>query len=149
MGVPSIFLYLLLRAVAVAGTPQQPSSSETCVGMPDHPGNKTARELPSIHIVNNDSTAPFVLPKGTPSDVTAILCARNTLVPEKYDFKILLAGFPLAIVAPDNRKATLELSPQHIIIYRMIEGTISNEENILIQGSLQANQRLLTRAASK
>ena len=109
-------------------------------------GKQNVLTLPSVHVMDGENTSPFVLPKDAPPETSALYCARDTLLPANYDYRVLLAGFPLAIVAPDDRKAVLELSRDNTIVYRMISGKSSDEEMRKVRKSLKVNQRLLDKA---
>ncbi|MBX3697711.1 MAG: hypothetical protein KF811_07865 [Dokdonella sp.] len=143
-----LFLPLMLPAIVSASGPgmQTPTTPEMCGVVFEVDGKQNVLTLPSLHVMEGESTSAFVLPKDAPSETSALYCARDTLLPAKYDYRVLLAGFPLAIVAPDDRKAVLELSAQNLIIYRMISGESSEDEMKEVRKSLNANQRLLDKA---
>lgn len=53
--------------------------------------------VPALHVLNLTSSSTFVLPASAPGNVSAVVCARVSLVPVGNDYKVLLAGFPLGL----------------------------------------------------
>ena len=98
-------------SVALGGEPTEGSCS---VITTSDSGAAVVAPLPSLHVI--EATArdePFVLPADSPNQVTAIMCGRSSLVPAQKDDKVLLAGYPLAIVSESGsgrRVLWLELS---------------------------------------
>jgi hypothetical protein len=140
---------LLYASVAVVGEPERETPIlEKCGVMHKVDGNETLEALPSLHVIEVTASGAFVLPKDAPLHVSAISCGRTSFVPEKNDFKVLLAGFPFFIVAPDDRVATLELSNGRLQ-YRAIEGEFSSDEILRIEEYLTTNQEAFYKPSAK
>jgi hypothetical protein len=102
--------------------------------------------LPSLHVI--EATArdkPFVLPPDSPKHVTAIMCSRSSLVPARGDDKVLVAGYPLAIVSESSsgrRVLWLELSDgQFQVSYD--KGALTAEEASAAQSRMNEFQTRL------
>jgi len=75
----------------------------------DAKGKATSMVLPSVHVLDLTDDATFTLPAEAPAKVTVVQCGRDTIVPQKNDYKVLVAGFPFAIIAEDGRVLFLEI----------------------------------------
>jgi hypothetical protein len=141
--------FLLFASIAVAGEPERETSTPEKYGvMSKVNGEERLEALPSLHVINATAAGAFVLPKDAQPQVSAISCGRFSLIPEKNDFKVLLAGIPLYIVAPDDRIAALELSNGRLQ-FRAIKGEFSSEEMPLIREYLIANQEAFYKPSAK
>src|SRR4249919_3779965 len=65
--------------------------------------------LPSIHLVTLGESDSFALPADAPKGVKAVQCGRDTIVPFRYDYKVIEAGMPLSIVA-QGKVGVLEIA---------------------------------------
>lgn len=103
-------LALGILCVAYAGSPES-HPLEKCGVIAKINGKETSIVLPSLHVIESTAKAgPFVLPADAPPDVSAVECGRRSPIPAENDYKVLQAGFPFYIVAPDGRVSVLELS---------------------------------------
>lgn len=65
--------------------------------------------VPALHVLSLTSSTKFTLPAGVPNKVSAVVCARASLVPVGNDYKVLLAGFPLGLKDKSGNILWLEL----------------------------------------
>ena len=94
--------------------------------------------VPSLHVAEQtDLAGPFVLPPDAPPGVHAIQCRRASIVPRGRDFEVLLAGYPLALRAPDDSVVWLELEDGQV--------RVSFSEDALDTAQMQAMQAWLDR----
>jgi hypothetical protein len=110
-----LFASALLLASGALGTAHAGrlgnSPLEKCGVIASVNGKETSVVLPSLHVLESTSRpGPFVLPADAPQHVSAIQCGRRSIIPAENDYKVLKAGFPFFIVAPDGRVVVLELS---------------------------------------
>jgi hypothetical protein len=124
--------------------------SEKCgVVAKDKDGKETAMLLPSLKVLTLTAREDdFVLPKDAPSNVAAVQCGRESLIPAQNDYKVLKAGFPFFIVSSDGRIAVMELS-EGKLEYRTIDGEFAEEEISLIQSFLNNTQSYFDSPPSK
>jgi len=103
-------LALGILCAAYAGSPDG-HPLEKCGVIAKINGKETSVVLPSLHVIEQTAQAgPFVLPADAPPGVSAVECGRRSPIPAENDYKVLKAGFPFYIVAPDGRVSVLELS---------------------------------------
>lgn len=79
-------------------------------------------EAPQLHLMDYSEERQlvrFASPDGI--KVTSIMCDRSSIVPYKYDFMAITAGYVLYIRSPD-RTLVLELKDDQFT-YRLIEGS--------------------------
>lgn len=89
---------LFAMTCAVAGEPDKPQPPwEKCGVMHEKGGKLEVTVLPSLKVFEATSREEFMLPEDAPPRVKAVQCGRNSIVPERNDDKIILAGFPFFI----------------------------------------------------
>ena len=76
--------------------------------------------------------------------MSAIQCGRESIVPAKYDYKVLQAGFPFLIVAPDGRMLVMELFDGRLAVSAKV-GDFTLTETSLIQAYVNAAQEFFYR----
>ena len=102
-------------------------------------GSVATKVVESIHVLDLPADADFKLPEDAPANVKAVQCGRDSIVPSRNDYKVLLAGFPLSIVARDGRVAVLEASNGKLRL-RSLEGKLTEAENAQLQVFLDEAQ---------
>ena len=99
--------------------------------------------LPSLHVLASTAQeGAFKLPTDAPANVMGMMCGRSSLIPAPNDYKLLQAGFTLAIVRNDESKSragVLELVSGRLQ-FRMIDGVMSKEETNALQPRLNEMQ---------
>ena len=129
---------LLVSAFVMASPAAVETSIESCVaGDPD-----TSISVPIGGVIELTSLGNFSLPANVSPQASMIQCDRASIVPERNDYKVLIAGFPLIIATEDGRVAALEIS-EHRVQFRTIEGRFSDTEIPAISAYLDFAQPLL------
>jgi hypothetical protein len=135
--IPALFLAALLAAQP---SPVAEPTETRCDYMVQGPSGVERRSSPELHILQQTSGAgPFAL--GLPA-TASIQCGRTDIVPAANDWKVLAAGYPLAIVdvsGSELRTAVLEISDGQVR-YRFLAGRMTEEEALRIQARLDAFQ---------
>ena len=93
----------LLPALGASAAP----AAESCGVIAGTPPELVA--VPALHVLSLTSSSEFTLPTGVPDNVSAVVCARVSLVPVGNDYKVLLAGFPLGLKDKAGNILWLEL----------------------------------------
>jgi hypothetical protein len=91
-----------------------------------------------IRFGKTSAEAPFTLPPDAPKGTVAIMCERSSIVPDRFDYKVLASGFAL-IISNLDRTAALELAGGQIR-FRMINGTLAATEMAAVQARLDSFQ---------
>ena len=94
--------------------------------------------LASLHVSDLADRSNFSLPADAPLKVQAIQCGRTSLVPLTYDYKVLAAGFPLAIVS-GGRVGVLEALGGRVR-FNMLDGEMTESEVKLVGVFLDRSQ---------
>ena len=102
-------------------------------------GSIATKVVPSIHLVDLADGDSFKIPDDAPAGVKAVQCGRDSIGPLRNDYKVLLAGFPLSLVARDGRVAVLEASNGKLQL-RALEGKLTDAENEQVQVFLDEAQ---------
>ena len=135
-----VLLAVGLLLVALGASAAQPS--ESCGVIAGTPPELVA--VPALHVLSLTSSSKFALPSGLPGNVSAVVCARVSLVPVGNDYKVLLAGFPLGLKDKAGNILWLELrNGQLAADYKkaaLSEGQVSQLQQWLnqVQAAMQA-----------
>ena len=133
-------LALSLALVANSIVAGSPPVVEKCGVITEVDGKSDSALLEGFRVSDLTVTdAPFKLPENAPDHVTVVECGRNSIVPEKNDYKVLLAGYVFAIVAPDGRVLFLEIE-NGLLMVSVKEGKFTPEEIPKIQAFVNASQ---------
>ena len=103
------------------------------------PGSVSRKVLESLHVADLGDGDAFVMPADAPDRVLAVECAREAILPQRNDYKVLLAGFPFMIVTKD-RAAVLEKPPFGPLGLRTLKGKFTTEEEPLVRAYLDEAQ---------
>jgi hypothetical protein len=109
------------------------------------PGVVASKVLESEHVADLGDADAFVLPADAPAKVLAVQCARDSIMPEHNDYKVLLAGFPFSILTKDNRVAVLDVSNNSLRL-RTLQGSFTPEEQARVQDYLDEAQYAFDKA---
>jgi len=126
-------------AQAAAPQPQVPTrvAREKCGVIFEVPGSAPqSMVLPSIHLASLGESDAFSLPPDAPKGVKAVQCGRDTIVPFRYDYKVIQAGLPLSIVA-EGKVGVLEIA-EGKLRFRMLSGKMSESEQSFVGAFLDA-----------
>ena len=81
-----------------APAPAEAAHSEKCGVVHEVEGGKYETTImPSLHVLELTDDAVFALPPDAPAKVSAVMCGRDDIVPSRNDYKVLVAGYVLAI----------------------------------------------------
>jgi hypothetical protein len=109
----------------------------------DAKGKSTSMVLPSLHVLDLADDAGFSLPADAPAKVTVVQCGRDTIVPQKNDYKVLVAGFPFVIIG-DDRVLFLEVVDGQLQV-QIKEGQFTEAEIPRLQAFLNEAQPAYSR----
>jgi hypothetical protein len=101
-------------------------------------GQPQSMVLPSITLASLAEADSFVLPADAPKGVRAVQCGRDTIVPFRYDYKVIQSGLPLSIVA-QGKVGVLEIA-EGKLRFRMLSGKMSESEQNFVGAFLDAAQ---------
>jgi hypothetical protein len=101
-------------------------------------GKTTSTLLPSLHVMGLGDDAVFALPPDAPANVKAVQCGRDVIVPQRNDYKVLLAGLPFLVIS-DNRAAALEAADGKLRV-RLVKGLMTEAEQAQVQAFLNVAQ---------
>jgi hypothetical protein len=139
---------LLLAFFEVAATEPpiaSAQSTERCAVVFQGASGKLEHQvLPSLKVLSLAPSETFALPPDAPTTVKVVQCGRPSLVPAEGDYKVLAAGFPLAIVA-DDRVGVLEME-EGKLRFNMINGEMKESEIPGIQEFLNKSQEHFNKA---
>lgn len=121
----SVLLSVLL--VGAAGEVPQSSTEKCAVFYHDSAGNTQMKLIPGLHVSGEE----FRVPELEEGKVTAVMCGRDTLIPQSHDWTVLKAGLPLTI-SSGNRVMALEIE-DHRVQARMLKGEFKNSEIPLVE----------------
>jgi hypothetical protein len=99
------------------------------------PGAVASKVVESEHVADLGDADTFVLPADAPANVLAVQCARDAILPEHNDYKVLLAGYPFSILTKDNRVAVLDVNNGAIRL-RTLHGSFTPNEQARVQDYL-------------
>jgi hypothetical protein len=100
--------------------------------------------LPSIRLSSLAESDSFSLPADAPKGVKAVQCGRDTIVPFRYDYKVIQAGLPLSIVS-EGKVGVLEIA-EGKLRFRMLSGQMSESEQNFVGAFLDAASAALLKA---
>ena len=103
------------------------------------PGAVASKVVESEHVADLGDADTFVLPADAPANVLAVQCARDAILPEHNDYKVLLAGYPFSILTKDNRVAVLDVNNGAIRL-RTLQGSFTPAEQARVQDYLDEAQ---------
>ena len=108
----------------------------------DDSGASQTKALSSLRVADQTASSPtFTLPADAPPNVQAITCGRSdSLVPRENDYKVLLAGFPFSIVAPDGERVGVLTIVEGRLRFEMLVGTMTESEIAAVGTFLDASQ---------
>jgi hypothetical protein len=101
-------------------------------------GSTATMLLPSIHVMGLGDESSFSLPPDAPAKVRAVQCARDVIVPQRNDYKVLAAGFPFAIISGDRVGVIEGLGRK--LSFRMIKGYTTPAEQAAVDEAMKAAQ---------
>jgi len=138
----------LTAALALVATPliagDLPTESSCGVFVRGEDGKTNLVVLPSLHVLaSTTQEGAFKLPIDAPAKVAGMMCGRSSLIPAPNDYKLLQAGFTLAIVRNDESEArtgVLEIVSGRLQ-FRMIDGVMTKEETNALQPRLNEMQQ--------
>lgn len=133
-------LALSMLGIAHAGSRKHPPL-EKCGVITRIDGKETSVVLPSLRVIEMTvADKSFELPKDAPPHVSAIQCGRSSLIPVQNDYKVLKAGFPFFIVAPDSRILAMELSDGRLQV-SALRGKFNADEIPLLRAYVEKAQK--------
>jgi hypothetical protein len=133
-------LALCLSAPAVAS---DADATETCHVTARTGSGTIMMPLPSLQVLRATSVeGPFELPADAPAGVSAVICARDSIVPAANDWKVLAAGYPFRLEAPGGRGLWLEMTQGQLQV-GFSKGALSEPEMEQVQAFLDEAQRRL------
>lgn len=105
-------------------------------------GASTSVVLASLLVIPQTSTdQPFKLPADAPANVQAVTCGRSaSLLPAKNDYKVVVAGYLLSIVAPHGGRVGLLELVNGRLQFRMLSGEMTESETSELQVILNDSQ---------
>ena len=101
-------------------------------------GSVSSKVVASMHVADLADGEEFVMPKDAPDGVLAVQCARDSVLPQRNDYKVLIAGFPFTILTKD-RASVLEMKFGSLGL-RTLKGEFTKEEQPLVQAYLDEAQ---------
>jgi hypothetical protein len=100
--------------------------------------------LPSLAVLTLQDDEVFALPKDAPAQVQVVQCGRNSIVPQRNDYKVLAAGLPFSIVS-GGRVGVLVVTDGHLQ-FQMLEGEMTPAEQPQVGAFLDQAQDALNKA---
>ena len=102
-------------------------------------GSQGSKEMASVHVLDLADGAAFALPKDAPGGVHTILCKRDSILPSRNDFRVLLAGY-VFIISADQRIGAVERA-NGVYRFRMMSGELSAMEQTVVDKFLSESKR--------
>ena len=131
--------------LAASPAPEVPAEAERCSAYTLVDGQESEFPMPSLRVTEmTAASGPFVLPKDAPSNVSAIQCWRDSIIPTKNDYKVLRAGFPFFITAPTNRTLSLAYAEGQLTV-TFDKGLLTAEEIKRVQDYIALFQKKMAR----
>jgi hypothetical protein len=123
---------------------------EDCSVMVQNESGKVVRvvELPSLHVATlSAQSKPFALPSDAPAGVTAVGCARESIIPLLYDYRVVAANYPLLISANGKGRLGVLEAQNGQLQFEMVDGKVTDLEQKQIQEFLDRAQILFDKEA--
>jgi hypothetical protein len=102
-------------------------------------GTQGSKEMASVHVLDLADGAPFTLPKDAPAGVHTIVCKRDSILPSRNDFRVLLAGV-VFVISSDQRIGAVERA-NGVYRYRMMSDGLTEMEQTVVDKFLSESKR--------
>jgi hypothetical protein len=130
---------IFASAKSMEAETSSPEKAENCgVMFYAENGEVKTEHLESLHVLTLNDNVDFALPKDAPKKIEGIICGRQSIVPERNDYKVLVSGYFLYIVSGDRVGALEILGGQ--LRFRLEKGNMTENEMPLVQKFLDESQ---------
>lgn len=119
---------LLFCAVAAAAWADEPTEFSCSVISREDNGAPKTTPMAGLKVIEQTAKeGAFVLPRGAPKDVQAVICKRSSIMPAPHDYKVLQAGYTLYITDELSRVAALGIVDGRVRL-DMLDGAMTEVE---------------------
>jgi hypothetical protein len=134
----------LLCLMASSGAAADELAEFHCIGFATGPDGKVQKALDDVRVLEPDrGPAPFamVLPDGFKDG--SVMCGRSDIVPDATDWKVLAAGYTLAITTGNGTLAGVLEAPGGHVGFRFLAGKPTPAQIDAIGARIDAFQKTL------